>query len=152
MCLILSYGDLSIETVFGETALLTAAEKQRWNNCRLLYESQAVLSLRGLNRGSFLFCSLSRDHHTWLVKSFRNVRDLSHVCWCVIRKKLRQCLENISERSCQLPLPTKLKIYVSFSFNNLALVMLKQLRKGFWVGSDEGLTLETSAFESLYGG
>ena len=76
VCLILSYGDLSIETVFGDTALLTAAEKQRWNNCRLLYESQAVLSLRGLNRGSFLFCSLSRDHHAWLVKSSRNVRDL----------------------------------------------------------------------------
>lgn len=106
VCLILSYGDLSIETVFGETGLLTAAENQRWGTCRLLYELQAVLTLRALSRGSSLYSSLSCDHHACLVKCSRNVRDLSHVCWCVIRKKPRRCIKIISERSYQLPLST----------------------------------------------
>ena len=45
VCLILSYhGDPSIEIVFGKTALITAAENQRWNICRVLYDAQAAFS------------------------------------------------------------------------------------------------------------
>ena len=119
VCLILSYhGDPSIETVFGKTALITAAENQRWNICRVLYNAQAALGLGGLGRGSSLSCSLSRGHHAWLVKCSRNVRDLSHLCRCVIRKQLKMRCRNLSEGSYQLPLPTELKTYVSFSLNN----------------------------------
>jgi len=119
VCLILSYhGDPSIETVFGKTALITVAENQRWDISRVLYDAQAALSLGGLGRGSPLFWSLSRDHHAWLVKCSRNVRDLSHLCRCVIRMQLKTRCKNLSEGSCQLPLPTKLKTYVSFSLNN----------------------------------
>ncbi|KAJ7384473.1 hypothetical protein OS493_021102 [Desmophyllum pertusum] len=87
VCLILAYhGDPSIETVFGKTTLITAAENQRWDICRVLYDAQAVFSLGALGRGCSLFCSLSRDHQAWLVKCSRNVRDLTRLCRCVIRK------------------------------------------------------------------
>lgn len=115
VCLILSYhGDPSLETVFGKTALITAAENQQWDICRVLYDSHSVLSLGALGRGSSLFCSLSRDYHAWLVKCSRNVRNLSHLCRCVIRTQLKTRCKNILEGSCQLPLPTTLKTYVSF--------------------------------------
>ncbi|XP_078381493.1 ankyrin repeat domain-containing protein 61-like [Oculina patagonica] len=115
LCLNLAYhGDPSIETVFGKTALITAAENQRWDICRVLYDAQAVLSLGALGRGSSLFCSLSRDHHAWLVKCSRNVRDLTHLCRCVIRKQLKRRSKNLFEGTYQLPLPNPLKTYLSF--------------------------------------
>lgn len=115
VCLIVSYhGDPSLETVFGKTALITAAENQQWDICRVLHDAQSVLSLGALGRGSSLFCSLSRDYHAWLVKCSRNVRDLSHLCRCVIRTQLKTRCKNILEGSYQLPLPTTLKTYVSF--------------------------------------
>lgn len=115
VCLILAYhGDPSIETVFGKTALITAAENQRWDICRDLCDAQAVLSLGTLGRGSSLYCSLSRDHHAWLIECSRNVRDLTHLCRCVIRKQLKTRCKSLSEGTYQLPLPTPLKNYISF--------------------------------------
>ena len=114
VCLILPYhGDPSIETVFGKTALITAAENQRWDIFRVLYDAQSALSLRRVVRGSSLFCL--RDHHAWLVKCSRNVRHLSHFCRCVIRKKLKTRCKNVFEESYQLPLPTKLITYTFLS-------------------------------------
>jgi len=119
VCLILSYhGDPSIETVFGKTALITAAENQRWDICRVLYDAQSALGLGRVVQGPSLFCSLSRDDYAWLVKYSRNVRDLSHFCRCVIRKQLKTRCKNLFEGSYQLPLPTQLKTCVSFSLNN----------------------------------
>ena len=113
--LILSYhGDPSIQTVFGKTALITAAENNRWDICHLLYDAEAVLSLGALGRGSFLFCSLSRDHQAWLMQCSRNVRELAHLCRCVIRKQLKMKCRNVCDGSRKLPLPTVLKNYVSF--------------------------------------
>ena len=65
---------------------------------------QAVLSLRGLSRRSSLFCLLSRDHHAWLFKCSRSVRDPSRLRQCVIRKELNTRCKNISKGSSQLPL------------------------------------------------
>jgi len=117
VCLILSFhGDPSFETVFGKTALITGAENQRWDICCELYV-QSALNLGRMVRASSLFCSLSRDYHSWLSRSSRYVRDLSHLCRCVIRKQLKKRCKNLSEGSYQLPLPTKLKTYVSFCLN-----------------------------------
>ena len=113
--LILSHhGDPSIETVFGKTVLITAAESNRWDICRLLFNAQAVLSLGALGRGSSLFCSLSRDHQTWLIKCSRNVRELLHLCRSVIRKQLKIKCGNVCEGTKHLPLPIVLKEYISF--------------------------------------
>ena len=119
VCLILAYhGDPSIETVFGKTALITAAENQRWNICRALYDAQAVVSLGALSRASALFCAMSRDHQAWLIKCSRNVRSLSHLCRCVIRKQLKIRCKNIFEGAKRLPLPAPLKTYINFVANN----------------------------------
>ena len=41
--LILSYyGDPSIVTVFGKSALITEVENQRWDICHMLYDAQAA--------------------------------------------------------------------------------------------------------------
>ena len=116
--LILSYhGDPSIETVFGKTALITAAENNRWDICRLLYGAEAVLSLGALGRGSSLFCSLASDHQVSLMQFSRNVRELAHLCRCVIRKQLKMKCRDVSDGTRKLPLPRALKNYVSFLGN-----------------------------------
>ena len=110
VCLILAYhGDPSIETVFGKTALITAAENQRWDICRALYDAQAVVSLGALSRGPALFCAMSRDHQAWLIKCSRKVRSLSHLCRCVLRKQFKIRCKNIFEGARRLPLPTPLQ-------------------------------------------
>ena len=119
VCLILAYhGDPSIETVFGKTALVTAAENQRLDICRMLCDAQAVVSLGALGRGSTLFCAISRDTQAWLMECSRNVRQLSHLCRCVIRNQLKLNYKNIFEGVRQLPLPTPLKTYVSLIIKN----------------------------------
>ena len=116
------HGDPSTETVFGKTALITAAENYRWDICRALYNAQAVFSLGALGRGCSLFCSLSFDHQAWLIQCSRNVRDLAHLCRSVIRKQLH--CRNVCEGTKQLPLPTVLKHYISFRTG------LRQLTEG----------------------
>ena len=119
VCLILAYhGDPSIETVFGKTALVTAAENQRLNNCRMLCDAQAVVSLGALDRGSTLFCAISRDTQAWLMECSRNVRQLSHLCRFVIRNQLKLNYKNIFEGVRRLPLPTPLETYVSFNMKD----------------------------------
>ena len=114
VCLILAYhGDPSIETVFGKTALVTAAENQRLDICRMPCDAQAVMSLGALGRGSNLFCTISRDTQAWLMECSRNVRQLSHLCRCVIRNQLKLNYKNIFQGVKRLPLPTPLKTYVS---------------------------------------
>ena len=59
VCLLLSHhADPAIETVFGKTPLITAAENDYWDICRLFYDAQATPSLGALGRESALFCSL----------------------------------------------------------------------------------------------
>ena len=119
VCLILAYhGDPSIETVFGKTALVTAAENQRLDICRMLCDAQAVVSLGALGRGSTLFCAISRDTRAWLMECSRNVRQLSHLCRCVIRNQLKLNYKNIFEGVRRLPLPTPLETYVSFNMKD----------------------------------
>ena len=46
VCLILSYhGDTSMERAFGKIVLITPAENQRRDICRMLYDLQGALSL-----------------------------------------------------------------------------------------------------------
>lgn len=116
VCLILSYhGDSSIQTVFGKTALITAVENNRWDVFHLMYEVEPVISLGALGRGSSLFSSLSRDHQAWFIQCSRNVRELAHLCRCVIRKQLQTTCRNVYDGVIKLPLPAALKSYISLT-------------------------------------
>lgn len=110
VCLLLSYhANPASETVFGKTPLITAAENDSWDICRLLYDAQATPSLGSLGRETALFCSLSRDHQTWLLQCSRKVRDLAHLCRSVIRRQLKRQCKNVTQGSKLLPLPSVLK-------------------------------------------
>ena len=115
VCLLLSHhADPAIETVFGKTPLITAAENDCWDICRLLYDAQATPSLGALGRETALFCSPSCDHQTWLLQCSRKVRDLAHLCRSVIRQQLKRQCKNVTQGSKLLPLPSVLKNYISF--------------------------------------
>lgn len=126
VCLLLSYhADPAIETVFGKTPLITAAENDCWDICRLLYDAQATPSLGALGKETGLFCSLSRDHQTWLLQCSRKVRDLAHLCRSVIRQQLKRQCKNVTQGSKLLPLPSVLKNYISF--------VVTGEREGLWI-------------------
>ena len=121
VCLIFAYhGDPSIETVFGKTALVTAAESQRLDICRMLCDAQAVVALEPWVGGQLCFV----PYHVIIRPGSWNVlknRRLSHLCRCVIRNQLKLNHKNIFQGVRRLPLPTPLKTYVSLIMKDQSL-------------------------------
>lgn len=67
--------------------------------CQVLYDAPLPWVFGAWVEDLLFFSLLSRDHHAWLVRSSRNVRDSSRLCWCMIREEFETRCKNISEGS-----------------------------------------------------
>lgn len=113
--LLLSYGaDTGIETVFGKTPAISAAENQKWGIFDMLREADARPRLGIVGRGETLFVSLSHDILTFVKMMPFSVMPLRKLCRCAIRDQLRQRWRNIDHAIDKLPLPSRTKDFVSF--------------------------------------
>ncbi|XP_032230365.2 ankyrin repeat and SOCS box protein 8 [Nematostella vectensis] len=111
---LLSYGgDPSLETIFGKTPVVMAAEAGNWEIVRMLFDAQPRVELGLLARGVALCNQLPLDVFSWLLRASREVRELKHLCRCVIRTTLVRTRGNLDDAIITLPLPTRVKLYLA---------------------------------------
>jgi hypothetical protein len=116
--ILLAYGaDPSIETIFGKTAIVIAAESQLWSIVWIIYDAEIRTNIGLLSKGVSLFSCLPLDVLTWLLKESNNVRDLTHLCRSVIRSKLIRKHSNVDEAIACLPLPPRVKFYLGLWYH-----------------------------------
>ena len=114
----LAYGaDPSIETIFGKTAIITAAESQLWSIVWILYDAEVRPNIGLLSSGVSLFSSLPVDVLTWLLKACNDVRNLTHLCRSVIRSHLLRNNSNVDEAISSLPIPPRAKFYLALWYH-----------------------------------
>lgn len=122
--ILLAYGaDPSIETIFGKTPIVTAAEGELWDIVWLIYDAQIRANVGLLSRGVSLFSCLSLDVLSMLLKATNNVRELTHLCRSVIRSQLLRKHNNVDQAIANLPLPPRVKLYIGlwYHINNNSL-------------------------------
>lgn len=116
--ILLAYGaDPGVETIFGKTPIVTAAEGELWDIVWLLYDSQVKANVGLLSRGVSLFSCLPLDVLSLLLKAANNVRDLTHLCRSVIRSQLLRKYSNVDEAIACLPLPPRVKLYIGLWYH-----------------------------------
>lgn len=119
LCLLLSYGACpKMETILGKTPIIIAAENERWILIKMLCEAEAKLSLGNIFRGVTLINTISEATLKWLMNVSNQVRDLQHLCRAVTRNQLRMSCRNLNEGIEKLPLPLRLKLYLSLNSSN----------------------------------
>ena len=114
LCLLLSYGACpKLETIFGKTPIVIAAENERWLLIKLFFEAEAKISLGNVSRGIRLFVSIPEPTLKWLLSASNQVRDLKHLCRSATRDRLRMSCRNLNEGIDKLPLPLCIKLYLA---------------------------------------